>query len=235
MSINIFTVPQIKTHRFNWKVGSYCREAWNTYKMRSAELVSFAEATCCNQHQRRVCIPSATSVKNKQEMQADYHARTKAEWTSLKERKQNDSKDAAPLKRAMTTDEESSLEDAIPSTTWRLQKASVHHQNTVQPLQGAKEEHANEWWPHAQLWGVSENWFRRLHPPVSNLLTIFDRLSGWLGQTTPSSSQPFFISVSCFYLCCLSGKVDAIFNNCSYKKYKCWSLDAFFVFKCQWL
>lgn len=81
--------------------------------------------------------------------------------------------------------------------------------------------------------GVSENWFRRLHLPVSNLLTIFDRLSGWLGQMTPSSSQRLFISVSCFYLCCFFGRVDAIFNNCSYKKDKCWSLDAFFVFKCQ--
>lgn len=49
------------------------------HKMRSTELESFAEATCCNQHQRHACILSATSVKNKQEMQADYHARTKAE------------------------------------------------------------------------------------------------------------------------------------------------------------
>lgn len=32
--------------------------------------------------------------------------------------------------------------------------------------------------PHAQLWEVSENWFCRLHLPVSHLLSIFEGLSG---------------------------------------------------------
>lgn len=193
MSINIFTVPQIKTHNFNVEKLAVIREKLDTLKLRTTELESFAEATCWNQHQS-VYSERNNCKEQVQEAQADYYAGTKAGWTALKERKQNDAEDTAPLRRVVTTDVESSLEDAIPKTTPTLQKASVHHQNPVQPPQGAERNMEMRYHLTLNFERFLRSGFAGCTCPFPHLLSTFEWLSGWQEQTTPSIFKRLFIS-----------------------------------------
>lgn len=194
--------------------------------MRSTEWESFAEATCCHQHQRRACIPSATTVKNKQEIQADYHARTKVEWTALKERKQSDSEETLPLKRVVTTDVESSLEDASKGVC----SSSKHSSATAGSWGGTWKWMITS--PHAQLWEVSENWFCRLHLPVSHLLSIFEGLSGAYDPSLLPSALSFYVFRAFIYVA-FSVELVPFSIIAVNKKTSVWML--FFFFKCHWL